>query len=432
MLQGTLLAVACALPVGIFILLRKFAVNMPQWDEWAVSILIVKLHQHVLTFHDLWEQHNEHRMLVAYSLMLLLAKAGGGWNIIREVCFNLFLVILAQMFFFELLKKSFRGTALAVAFLFVSLCLYATMQAENWLWGFQIAWFLVELLLVIQVWLLTRYPLATGAYWLSIIVSFLASYTMSSGLDLWIVGFVILWMHRKEVGSHRISIWVAAAISAVVIYLHGWSPTGLQSHPSYVLTHPIEFFAYLFTYFGNGFGGWSGMMFAMVLGAVALMVYGLLALAYLRKPEQNVTDPEVAWIAIGIFSLLTAGMTDVGRLGFGIDQATASRYTTCSDLLWISAFVLTLRYWLPKLHRMQFRVLAGMAAAIFAFLYYRASLGGLSMMHEIHNQDTVSLKVLKTYATANDDALHVIFPDATALRTFAGDLQSVHDGPFHP
>jgi hypothetical protein len=123
MLQGTLLAVACALPVGIFILLRKFAVNMPQWDEWAVSILIVKLHQHVLTFHDLWEQHNEHRMLVAYSLMLLLAKAGGGWNIIREVCFNLFLVILAQMFFFELLKKSFRGTALAVAFLFVRLCL---------------------------------------------------------------------------------------------------------------------------------------------------------------------------------------------------------------------------------------------------------------------------------------------------------------------
>ena len=428
-LQFALFAAACVLPLLVLYLLHKYAVNVPQWDEWAVAILVVKMHQGTLTLHDLWEQHNEHRMLVPYSIMMLLAKPG--WNVIRETYFSLVLVVCTQLLTFLLLRKTFRGTALGVAFLFASCCLYVTMQAENWLWGFQIAWFLTGFFVVLLVWLLVAFPLATWSYWLSVLIAFAASFTMSSGLNLWIVGLVLLWLNRKQVGPRKIGLWVILSIVGFAIYLHGWSRGGLQSHPSYAFTHPIEFFGYLFAYFGASFGAWAGIDFSMVLGALVLAGFGFLVFTYVRRPSAGFGDVEIPWIAVGCFSLLCGGMTDIGRVGFGIGQSMAGRYTTYSDFLWVATFALALHAALPYVKKAPVRIAAAALTLLFILCYRNASEAGLQAMRIIHLQDEVSLGVMKTYATASADMLRNAFPDAAALRTFAGDLQRVHDGPFH-
>ena len=429
LLQYGLFAVACTLPLLIFYLLRKYAVNVPEGDEWAVSMLVVKMHQGTLTLQDLWEQHNEHRMLVPYSIMMLLAKPG--WNVIRETYFSLVLVVCTQIVTLLLLRKIFRGTALGVAFLFASCCLYFTVQAENWLWGFQIAWFLTGFLLVTQVWLLTVFPLATWSYWLSVLVAFAASFTMSSGLNLWIVGLVLLWLNRKQVGPRKIGLWVILSIVGFAIYLHGWSRSGLQSHPSYAFTHPIEFFGYLFAYFGTSFGAWAGLDFSMVLGALVLAGFGFLVFTYVRRPSAGFGDVEIPWIAVGCFSLLCGGMTDIGRVGFGIGQSMAGRYTTYSDFLWVATFALALHATLPYLKNVPVRIASAALTLLLILCYSNASGAGLQAMRSFHQRDEVSLGVMKIYASASDDVLRNAFPDAAALRTFAGDLERVHDGPFH-
>src|ERR1700752_4714039 len=40
----------------------KYAVDVPCRDEWLMIPLLAKAHDHTLTFADLWEQHNEHRI----------------------------------------------------------------------------------------------------------------------------------------------------------------------------------------------------------------------------------------------------------------------------------------------------------------------------------------------------------------------------------
>ncbi len=423
-----LLAAACALPILLFYLLLKFAVNSPQWDEWAVALLVIKLDTHSLVFGDLWAQHNEHRMLVPYSIMLLLAH--GGWNIIREVLFSLFLVVLTQILLYSLVVRTIPQMTCALAFLIGSLFLYGMVQYENWLWGFQIAWFLTALLLFVTVWLLFAYPLSTLAFWLALLACVAASFTMASGLNLWIVGLVLLVGNRLSRVRQKIIVWLLASVVTTVIYFFNWSPAGLQSHPTFMLTHPVEFLAYLFAYFGSPLAAWGGLTASVILGVCGLLLFGYFASVQLTDPTHGLKNP---WLAVGLFSILCALMTDVGRLAFGIDQALASRYTTFSDLLWVS--IIGLSFGFPRvviISQRKRRAAAVTAVLLFAFFYYKASSVGFAEMRTVHIQDLASMNALRDYATVSDETMKVVFPDVKAVRTWANELQVLRDGPFHP
>src|SRR5437764_11469738 len=45
----------------LFSLIVRYGVNVPYADEFTLAPLLVKAHEHAITFSDLFEQHNEHR-----------------------------------------------------------------------------------------------------------------------------------------------------------------------------------------------------------------------------------------------------------------------------------------------------------------------------------------------------------------------------------
>ena len=63
-----------AFPLGILIaLMYYYASDIPYGDEWIIASLLKKYHDGVLTFWDLFAQHNEHRVLTGKIIMLLNA-----------------------------------------------------------------------------------------------------------------------------------------------------------------------------------------------------------------------------------------------------------------------------------------------------------------------------------------------------------------------
>ncbi|BDE07657.1 hypothetical protein WPS_29330 [Vulcanimicrobium alpinum] len=427
------LLVACLFPITIAAMLVRWAVNAPQWDEWEVASLVIRMHQHTLSFADLWAQHNEHRMFVPYSLMLLLAQ-WRGWNVVREELIGIAFVVCAQALFFDLLRRSASRVALGISFLFGSAILYSASQAGNWMWGFQLAWFMIVFFVFAMVWLLIVGREAPLAFRLAIGVGFLASYTMSSGLLLWPAGLCLILLDRRVDGPKQTIAWIAAAGVATVLYLHGWSRGGLQSDPTYVLTHPFEVLGYLFAYFGAPLA-WSSapeIALPMCIGAVGVAAFGAYAISYARRKQHGRGDLEAPWLALGIFALLAGTMTDIGRAAFGIDQALASRYTTYSGLLWIALVGLTVCALRRAPLSIKLRSAVLVSAAASAVLSLRSDVNGVAEMRRIQAHDIRSLVTLRHFWTASDADLRMLYPNPVTVRGYAAQLVLVHDGPFRP
>ena len=53
------------------------------------------------------------------------------------------------------------------------------------------------------------------------------------------------------------------------------------------------------------------------------------------------------WLALVLYAILSAAATGVGRLGFGVNQALSSRYTTFSTLFIISGLLIAI-FWVKN------------------------------------------------------------------------------------
>jgi hypothetical protein len=61
---------------------------------------------------------------------------------------------------------------------------------------------------------------------------------------------------------------------------------------------------------------------------------------YLFFQKRKIFDASIIWIMLGLYALGSALVTGEGRLGFGVGEAYASRYTTVSQLFLISNIML--------------------------------------------------------------------------------------------
>jgi hypothetical protein len=77
--RNFLLLVAAFLPAILTgLLVQRFAVNVPVWDDWERVRLIEKFEEGEMTVGDLYASHIEHRMVIPRIVMLMLNKWSGG------------------------------------------------------------------------------------------------------------------------------------------------------------------------------------------------------------------------------------------------------------------------------------------------------------------------------------------------------------------
>ena len=116
------------------------------------------------------------------------------WNIVYELFTNLILGCFIYFFIFLLLRNlSGRVHKSVLQWLYVSFSfvVFSTAQWENWLWGWQIQWFLNVLALVITIWSLTL--MSKGGFkWVGFLIgmtsAIVGTFSLSSGLFIWIGG----------------------------------------------------------------------------------------------------------------------------------------------------------------------------------------------------------------------------------------------------
>ena len=386
------------------------------YDEWIWSPFVLALQHGTLTAADVWAPQGAHRSPVPTLLALGLARLDG-WNVQVEMLAGIALAILTQVAVWRLLRRRLGSTRRAsVPFLASSLLLFSLTQSENWLWGFQISWFIVNAATVWAIELLD----GTGRPWLrlgaAVPAAIAASLSLIFGFACWIAGAIVLAARPPR---RRALVWCAAGAAAGAAFLRGYALPASENGWAAGAPSPLGDGAqFVLTYIGAPLGIAGARWGSEVLGAALLLAAGALIVEAHRQ-HRDVAP----WTAMAAFALIAGAMEAAGRAGNGVDAALAFRYTTPASLAWIATIGLLAERG-PEL------VLKRNAAIAAGVVFAAANAVGAFEAVQFVGMQHAAAAALRDLRAHDDEELAQYENDPAFLRAQAARLQAAGLGPW--
>lgn len=412
-----LYAVALFPPLCILYLITRYGVDVPFWDQWEFVPLLEKFRTGALSFHDLWAQHNEHRILFPRLIMLGLASATG-WDIRYELYANFVIAGLAFIFLNLLFRKEVGGRCAPWFAVLSAFLVFSPVQQENWTWGWQIQIFLGVLGAVVAVWSVSCYPGQWKGLIAAIGAAIAASYSFNNGLLTWpVVGILLLAQGRWK--ARHIGLWTAAFIVSVFLYYHGYTKPELHPSLLYPLNHPYDYIKYVFAYLGSPLA-FNKTGNAIAIGVLLTSVLCFASVQSWRSGREGF-QRILPWLALALYSFASAVVTGVGRLGFGVDQAMVGRYTTISTPFAVSVFVVA-AYWIgdyiDHYKRLPWKLTAVVCfvSILFVFSYASSFSKGVRKFASTSAGRQRAKVCLESPDSADEACLKILYPDTAILR----------------
>ncbi len=312
-------------PLATALFIAFFGTNVPFWDEWDLGPLLEKLARHQATLADFFQPQQEHRFFLPKLILAPLALATH-WNVIVELWLSFAVALAGYAGLLLLVRRGGNGRLILTSLAYFSLAAY-----ENWLWGWQLSWFLADTLFiwaVVAAGSIKHRPLQIAS---AALLCVLATFSTAFGVASWIALLPLLWLparddERRASRATVIVIWAALFAASLAVYLH-------QFHPD-LGGFPCESFAcwagYLLTIIGSPLSRTSGV--AIAAGVVMLSTFAFAAIRAWQMQDRQAAQ----WTAIGLFAIGFTAINAIGRSGMGLDQALSSRYLTPSSLLLIA------------------------------------------------------------------------------------------------
>jgi hypothetical protein len=217
--------------------------------------------------------------------------------------------------------------------------IFSPLQQESWLFGFEICRFLNVLALLLTVWSLSGWP-RTWPPWLGTVVgaggAIIGSYSVSNGVLIWIVA--LFFLLASEGLKLRFVVFSVCGVAVSWLYFQNYTKPSVHPDLLLFLNDPLSFLRFVFAYLGRPLSS-SSRDVSAVVGFVLICLF-IVSTVYLLKREYSARQKYLCWVGLGLYSILSAIVTAIGRLGFGISIAVTSRYTVTSTLFVFSTILL--------------------------------------------------------------------------------------------
>jgi hypothetical protein len=410
--------VGILIPASYILYLISQAGELPNFDYWWMTWNFYSVDGFSTNPFNWIFRANEHFVLIPAIIYALNIAVTQGSNI--GLCsIAWFLAWIQCHVLIALLPLNLR--LLPLQFILVILCIaifnFTPAAAHNWMRGSSgVHWIIANLFVICAIFCLKKYATfllnkreATPPdlcyqtehgnegfnqnIWVigSIVFGILGCMSYSTPLALWPILCAAALVLRFP---RRITyLYFAVSITVVGIYFLTYKTPA--HHPSLTKINPLKTLEYIPTYLGGIFS--ENVIFASITGIIGLIaVTGFVGYWLLSK---KVDRPEwLPWLSIQIYTLQTALMAAVSRSGFGVEQATASRYATLPALFWMSTIVLTV-LWVGHLQlspRIQGRWLTPLLAIVTVAIISMYGVGGenaITIAHRATYQPLVALSL---------------------------------------
>lgn len=339
-----LLIISPAFILGTLIV--KNAVNIPYWDQWEFVTVLESFHNGQLSFQNLIYQQNESRLFFPRLIFIGLAQLTR-WDVRYEMLVIFLLACLTSFNIYRLNRWTVRGSEIKglLIFFLSNLLIFAPIQHENWLWGIQLIVF-VPIACVTTCIVVSYSKLSSIAKF--IICAFLctiSTFSYANGIVAWVIVFPVLAISKswkwKDLFNQKLLLggWIACFIGNFVLYFHNYQkPT---HHPSFIygVEYPLKALNFFAAFIGSPFrfGIQKGdLLLATTVGLILIVLFIGSNIYILFLTKTNLAYETIGWQVIGSYTGISALITTLGRVGFGVEQSLASRYTTFSLYMTIS------------------------------------------------------------------------------------------------
>lgn len=318
-------------PIAVVMaVITMFGVNTLFYDDFITAKEYLNiLNTGSVNWHQLCALNNEHRMFFPKILIYIIA-AFTHYNTKAMMFFSgllmgaSYLLIAREMTGKNLMRLNFYEVCCVVM---VGICFANVLQYDNWLWGFQIAWILIDFCLVGGLIALGAYLKTQKRKYIitANICAFVASFSSLHGLNVWLCFVVIMAMYQLRELKFDKKIWLNVLPMMALsfgLYFYGYHGNAMgnlskTSSSKEAACFVLDFFGGIFTgNQANEYSAWLG------IGVIALSLLLILKVFIQNKIKENV-------LAIGmiLFGLGFAVMLGVGRSRM---FSLTSRYVTFS------------------------------------------------------------------------------------------------------
>ena len=341
-----LLVIIPALVLGF--LLWKYGVNCPFMDEWDTPGMdLVQFHLGELTPDRLMRQHNESRKFFPRLLFIYLSRFTN-WNPRYGMLISFLLSCLTAGNIYYLskltLKSSQRNRLICITLACV--LIFSPMQWENWLFGLQLITFMPiaaiasSLALIFAPTPITIKVLGSG------ILATVATFSFANGIISWVVIFPALYLvtrNNRRALAFVTAAWLLLFSLNVAVYFHDYH--SISNHPNhlYALAHPIQSILYYLSFIGSPLGIHQ-LILNQIVGVAICLIIASCCWYLLKNHYPQLIYRLFPWLSILSYTLISSALTTSGRVGFGIEQSSSSRYITFStygvvSLIYILAII---------------------------------------------------------------------------------------------
>ena len=345
-------------PVAVLCyLLGVYAVDIPVWDEWGILTLFEKYYQGSLGFADFWQQNNEHRLVLPRLFFLGLGLLTR-YNVVYEMGCS---VVLAALFWALVARHVAKNRVVfglergwAWFLPAAALLVFSLRQHENWFWGFQLQWYQNILAVAGGAYVFANCEIRPRTLVALAGCGLAALFSLSSGVLYWPLMLFFILLRGKELGRARTlgyaASWILGASIILGFYLVDYRTPHYPGAHGQLLHVASAYLHYVLLYCGNILSqiqddGW----FYAGVGLAGLGLFVGFFITYARSADRVLFQRASFFLILGAYGVGCAVLTGIGRLGYGVVQASSSRYATMSMLLWLATlFFLYARAWRPR------------------------------------------------------------------------------------
>ncbi|MEB3830516.1 hypothetical protein [Phormidium sp. CCY1219] len=346
--QGKAIAgLICAIlpAVIVAILIAQYSINVPFADQWFnAGVIIDKFSKSTLSFTDLIAQHNESRKFFPRLIFLAIAYLTR-WDVRVEMAVSLLLAVVISATLYRLNRITVGGSLPQALFLtfIANLLIFAPIQYENWLWGIQVVVFLPIACLSACIAVAHSQLSQVAKFAISTALCTISTFSFANGMLLWIVVLPVLAFAQspREIIQKKGLIlgWLAFFAANVGVYFYRYVKPDHHPTFSYAIQHPGKTVHFFLVFLGTPLAQVNpthSIIVATGVGlAILVMLIGVCGYLVICR-DMALLDRAKGWLAIAAYSAMSGAIASVGRVGFGIDGALASRYTTFSVYLLVS------------------------------------------------------------------------------------------------
>jgi hypothetical protein len=394
--------------------IKKYAVNVSMWDDLQFVPLFDKVYTGHLSFGDLYALHNEHRLFFPYLLMLPLGVITHH-NTVVECYFSLFLLCVIGCVFFISHIRAFGTTVTALAsFIPITWLIFNLGQAGNFLWGFQIQFFVLILFFLLAIYLLATSRSLSWRFALSAASGAVCTFSMGNGMLVWPIGLIlILWIRQSQPKELRRlylkmgAIWCLIGIVAVMAYFIGYHDPNQHTKMQYLMQHPWSSLQYFLAALGSLTYTPTYQIAAVATGLLLFFLYTYTGVTIVRQTKAR--PYTVLSLSLILFTLLSFVLMTESRSLLGTIDAVHSRHVTVTILGMVGLYMALISSEAKHVNVKPF--LLGFLTSL---IILGIALSSYSAIKEegplLRNYGNWFVYVLSTYKVQSDENMYGLFP----------------------